>query len=97
MLTPLLLGDVLSMLGLPHVVVVAVMAVATFSHGQDVIRTISIGLTMAQFGAWFAVLVFGLGTAAVLGLIPGVKASVNFAALGSAFDQLGDLLPMSIP
>jgi hypothetical protein len=94
MLTPLLIGEVLSMLGLPHVVVVAVMAVAAFSHGQDVIHAASFGLTMARLGTWFAVGLLVLGGAAVFGLIPGVEASVNFGALGNALDQLGGLLPM---
>lgn len=92
MLTPLVIGEVLSMLGLPHVVVVAVMAVAAFSHSQDVIHAVSFGLTMARLGTWFVVGLFTLGTAAVLGLIPGVEASVNFGALGNALDQLGDLV-----
>ncbi|MFC4449834.1 hypothetical protein [Halorussus aquaticus] len=92
--TPLVIGDVLSMLGLPHVVVVAVMAVAAFSHGQDVVHAVSFGLTMARLGTWVAVVVLALGSAAVLGLIPGVEASVNFGTLGSELDRLGDLLPI---
>jgi hypothetical protein len=92
LLTPLLLGDILSMLGLPHVVVVAVMAVAAFSHSQDLIHAVSFGLTMARFGTWFVVGILGLGGAAVFGLIPGIEASVNLQAFGSALDQLGDLL-----
>lgn len=92
-LTPLLIGDVLSMLGLPHVVVVAVMAVATFSHGQDVVHAASFGLTVARLGTWFAVGILALGAAAVLGLIPGVEASVDLGALVEAIARLGGVVP----
>lgn len=94
MLVPLLIGDVLSMLGLPHVVVVAVMAVAAWSHGQDLLHAVSFALTMARTGTWIVVVVGVLGAAAVLGFIPGVSASIKFSALGAALDRVGDLLPI---
>jgi len=92
--TPLLIGDVLAWFGLPHAVVMAVMAVAAFSHGQDLIHAVSFGLTLARLGTWFVIGILALGGAAVFGLIPGVEASIDLSALGRGLDQLTDLIPL---